>query len=142
MNTKDIQTLINTAIDMMHKAHAPYSKFHVGAALQISTGEIIGGCNIESASYGLTICAERVAIFQAIAQGYQNITHLALVTETGSFPCGACRQIINEFAPQATIIIATPIKILHTTTCDELLPNGFGNNDLHAMTKGVTYEQL
>ncbi|MBI2344989.1 cytidine deaminase [Candidatus Dependentiae bacterium] len=102
---------LQIARDMQKNALCFYSKFQVGAAIQTEENQIVGGCNIESASYGLTICAERVAIFSALAQGYKKITHIALVTDTGSFPCGACRQILYEFCKNAHITIFSNIDI-------------------------------
>ena len=130
MNKTNIEKLITIATNMTNKAYAPYSKFHVGAALQTVTGEIIGGCNVESASYGLTICAERVAIFQAIAQGHKEFTDIVIVSKSGAYPCGACRQVIYEHAPHATITIVSQSKIIDTTTIQKLLPHGFGNHNL------------
>lgn len=120
-----LQKLINYAKDMQQKAYAPYSKFYVGAAVQTNCGKIFGGCNIESASYGLTVCAERVALFHAIAQGYNSFTHLAIVTNTGSSPCGACRQVMHELCPTSSVIIASPTSIVLQTSVDKLLPNAF-----------------
>lgn len=124
MMPETIHALIQHARDMQQRAHAPYSNFYVGAAVQTDCGKLFGGCNIESISYGLTICAERVAIFNAIAHGYNSFTHLALVTNSGAYPCGACRQIIYEFCPNASIIIATE-RSINYTTAHELLPHAF-----------------
>lgn len=136
MKNKTIQKLLTHAQTMQKKAYAPYSNFYVGAALQTNCNNIIGGCNIESASYGLTMCAERVAIFQALSQGYRDFTHLILVSETGASPCGACRQIIFEFAPNASIIIAKPDKIIQELPSKDLLPYAFCNKDLACLKKG------
>ena len=89
-------------------AHALYSGFKVGAALETSDGAIVGGCNIENATYGLTICAERVAIFKAISEGERGFDAVAVVTDTDSLtpPCGACRQIIWEFCGDAEVVLA------------------------------------
>lgn len=124
-----IDILIQKAKDMQKRAHAPYSKFHVGAVVQTDDNQIFGGCNIESASYGLTICAERVAIFHAIAQGYTNFTHLILASDSNAYPCGACRQIIYEFCSKTSIIIVTQNGIKYTTS-KELLPHAFGKQDI------------
>ena len=129
MMPETIHALLEHARMMQQRAFAPYSNFKVGACVQTSCGKLFGGCNIESASYGLTICAERVAIFNAIAQGYNSFTHLALVTTTGAYPCGACRQIIYEFCPNASIIIATASSINYATS-KELLPHAFNNEKL------------
>ena len=128
--SKEITDLvIKKAKDSQQQAYAPYSTFHVGAAVATNDQQLFGGCNIESASYGLTICAERVAIFSAVAQGYRNFTHLALVSNSSAYPCGACRQIIFEFCPKASIIIVTQNGIVETNS-QELLPHGFGKEDI------------
>ena len=129
MTSKNVPVLklLQHATAMQQTAICPYSKFSVGASLLTDTGIIIGGCNIESISYGLTMCAERVAIFSALAQGHKNFTHLALVTNSAVFPCGACRQMIYEFCPHAQILIATPEKIITTSTAQELMPHAFCN---------------
>lgn len=136
----DSISLIEYAKGMQSRAYAPYSNFKVGAALQTPCGKIIGGCNIESVSYGLTICAERVAIFNAISSGYKTFTHLVLMTDSGAYPCGACRQIIFEFCPLATIIIITPQGIEYTTG-QELLPYAFNKSDLEKQTGEILKKQ-
>src|SRR6187397_2946264 len=102
------QELIETATAVREHAYAPFSNFRVGAALETDDGEVIDGCNVESASYGLTVCAERVAIWKALSQGERHFTELAVVadTETLTPPCGTCRQIIWEFARNATVVFA------------------------------------
>lgn len=99
--------LLNRARRARAKAYAPFSKFKVGAALETTTGRIYTGCNIENASYGLTLCAERVAIFQAIAAGERRFRRLAVVADSTQLtpPCGACRQIIWEFCGDVEIIL-------------------------------------
>lgn len=121
---------LQTARDMQKKALCFYSKFPVGASVATQDNQVIGGFNIESASYGLTICAERVAIFSALAQGHQDFTHITLVTDTGSFPCGACRQILYEFCPKAYITIATQTKIINTVPIVDLMPHAFSQEDI------------
>ena len=112
----------------MKQAHAPYSKFRVGAALLTSTGRIFSGCNVENASYGLTNCAERTAIFTAVAQlgPAMQIRAIAVANDHGvpCSPCGACRQVIYEFGPDATVFFqgAKGWKASHIT---KLLPEGF-----------------
>jgi cytidine deaminase len=120
--------LEQAAIKVMKNAHAPYSKFHVGAAVLLTNGKIFSGCNVENASYGMTNCAERTAIFSAVAQlGPKiEIQAVAVANDHGvaCSPCGACRQVIYEFGPDATIFFqgATGPKQAHIT---ELLPEGF-----------------
>jgi len=120
--------LLRSAKKVMKNAHAPYSKFRVGAAVLLSNGKVFSGCNIENASYGMTNCAERTAIFSAVAQlGPKiEIRAVSVVNDHGvpCSPCGACRQVIYEFGPDATIFFqgANGPKQAHIT---ELLPEGF-----------------
>jgi cytidine deaminase len=111
------------------RAHAvaDFSHFKVGAALETDTGEIITGCNIENASYGLTICAERVAIFKALSEGKRAFTRIAVVADTPSPtpPCGACRQIIWEFCGDIDVIIANLTEVKLTLRMKDLLPLPF-----------------
>ena len=122
--------LIDAAIAVARRAYAPYSNFHVGAALLTADGEIVVGCNVENASYGLTICAERNAIFNAVARGLGPITAVAIVADGDDlpFPCGACRQVLSEFLPpEAPVYVASagrPDDIRHLTL-GELLPHAF-----------------
>jgi cytidine deaminase len=120
--------LLRSATKVMRNAHAPYSKFRVGAAILLSNGKIFSGCNVENASYGLSNCAERTAIFAAVAElGPKiEIRAVSVVNDQGvpCSPCGACRQVIYEFGPDATIFFqgAKGPKQAHIT---ELLPEGF-----------------
>lgn len=120
--------LMQSAKKAMKHAHAPYSNFRVGAAILLSNGKIFSGCNVENASYGMTNCAERTAIFSAVAQlgPTIKIRAVSVVNEQGvpCSPCGACRQVIYEFGPEATIFFqgADGPKEAHIT---ELLPDGF-----------------
>lgn len=118
--------LIEEAIKAYEKAICPYSNYQVGAAILTSKNKIISGFNIESKAYPTTLCAERVAIFSALSQGYNDFSAMAVVTIDGGTPCGGCRQIIHEFAGNIPIIISnTEKKILKTMTKD-LLPHPFG----------------
>ena len=114
------------------QAFAPYSKFQVGAALQVEDGPMVIGCNVESASYGLTMCAERVALFTAITHGHRRFTRVAIVTHTNDLtpPCGACRQLLWEFAPDAEVILANLSSKFLRFTVRELLPNAFDAKQL------------
>src|ERR1043165_5518186 len=102
------QKLVRAALRARQRAVAPYSKFKVGAALLTKSGEIIGGANVENASYGLTCCAERVALFKALTEGKRNFVAVAVVagTDGGAMPCGACRQLLAEYAPKAKGFVA------------------------------------
>lgn len=108
-------------------ASAPYSKFFVGAALETVDGEIVKGCNIENASYGLTMCAERVAIFKAVSDGKKKFARIAVVTDTDRLtpPCGACRQIIWEFCGDLPVIMSNLKGESRTIMMSELLPEAF-----------------
>ena len=126
--------LIAAARHAYENAYAPYSNFRVGAALLLENGQIFSGCNVENASYGLTNCAERTAIFSAVSAlgGKQvRIRALAVVNnrEVPCSPCGACRQVISEFGPDADVFYIGPKGIQHSTMRD-LLPNSFGSDSL------------
>jgi cytidine deaminase len=119
--------LVAAARAAREHAVADYSGFKVGAALETDTGEIVTGCNIENATYGLTVCAERVAIFKALSEGKRSFTRIAVVadTESPTPPCGACRQIIWEFCGDAEVIIANMTKVSATVSMKDLLPLPF-----------------
>jgi cytidine deaminase len=121
--------LVAAAARFREMAVAPYSRFKVGAALLTIDGAVIGGANVESASYGLTCCAERVALFKAMTEGHRDFTAVAVVTAVpgGSTPCGACRQLLAEYAPKARVWVAsvdTPRKIREFRVAS-LLPLAF-----------------
>jgi cytidine deaminase len=122
--------LIKKAIEMRSRAFAPYSNYRVGAAVETETGEIIGGCNVESSSYGLTCCAERVALFRAISEGHSNFKSLAVSTENGGMPCGACRQVIWDLCKKVEIHICNKKEWLKTVSSSDLLPDAFDENFL------------
>ncbi len=129
----DHTQLIQAALAARKQAHAPYSKFQVGAALQTSDGITISGSNVESASYGLSCCAERVAIFKALSENQHNFSALAIASPGGAAPCGACRQIIAEFAPEATLVLVDSDSLdapLKETDIKTLLPDAFTSADL------------
>jgi cytidine deaminase len=121
--------LIQAAARARQRAVAPYSKFKVGAALLTKSGEIISGANVESASYGLTCCAERVALFSALTGGKKNFIAVAVVARAagGASPCGACRQLLAEYAPDAMVFMAdsAALKKIREATMRELLPSAF-----------------
>ena len=122
--------LIEKAIEMRDRSHAPYSDYTVGAAVLSKYGDIIGGCNVESSSYGLTCCAERTALFRAISEGYKSFIALAVATENGGMPCGACRQVIWELCGDIPIYICDMSGWIKTITSCELLPEAFDKKDL------------
>lgn len=130
-----LKKLHKTATDAFHKAYAPYSYFHVGAALLDAKGKIFKGCNVENSSYGATICAERSALSQLVVSGSKQITAVMIVAETpdGCPPCGICRQSLAEFASRThdiEVYMATPAKILKSRSLSELLPLAFGKGFL------------
>lgn len=131
MIEQELQKLIQAAIEMRKQSYSPYSNFAVGAAVLSNDGYIYGGCNIENASYGLTNCAERTAIFNAVSNGKRNISAIAVVADTDRpcSPCGACRQVIGEFKIPC-IIMANLKGEYKMVTLEELLPFSFSNTDL------------
>ena len=121
----DYENLIAKAMEAQEKAHAPYSRFAVGAALLSKSGRIYTGCNVENASYGLSICAERTAIFKAVSEGERDFEAIAVVTEKGVTPCGACRQVLMEFGEDIQVIVASGAGEYRVFTLRELLPEAF-----------------
>jgi len=121
------EPLVAAARAAREHAVADYSGFKVGAALETAAGTIITGCNIENASYGLTLCAERVAIFKALSEGHGSFTRLAVVANTASPtpPCGACRQIIWEFCGDIEVIMANMTSVTASLRMKDLLPLPF-----------------
>ena len=119
--------LVDAARKAREKAFAPYSRFKVGAALEADDGTVVVGCNVESASYGLTICAERVALVKGVSEGHTRFRCVAVVADTAELtpPCGACRQLLWEFAPDADVILANLTGDTKRYTMRELLPHGF-----------------
>ena len=127
MSEEDFQPLIDAALRARLQSVAPFSKFLVGAAVKTESGKVYTGCNIESASYGLTVCAERVAIWKALSEGERHFSELAVVADTEVLtpPCGTCRQIIWEFAKGATIVFANLRGDSETFHVADLLPRAF-----------------
>lgn len=121
--------LVRAAAKARQRAVAPYSKFKVGAALLTKSGEIVTGANVESASYGLTCCAERVALFNALTAGQRHFVAVAVVARSpgGPMPCGACRQLLAEYAPQAMVWVADSraLRTIREFSVRELLPAAF-----------------
>ncbi len=127
----DVSGLIKKAEQVRHNAYARYSKFKVGAALRAADGRVFAGCNVENASYGLSICAERVAVYNAISSGVREFTHLALVADSPTLcsPCGACRQVLTEIAPDIDVIMANLSGDVEIISLKELLPKSFSLKD-------------
>lgn len=125
------QELLQRASQARNTAYAPYSKFHVGAALLGTCGEVFTGCNVENASYGLAICAERTAVFKAVSEGVKSFSAIAISVTNGGSPCGACRQVLNEFNPKMKIYLGDENgTLIRETVLDELLPDAFGPENL------------
>ena len=124
-----IQKLLSEAKAAKGFSYAPYSNFHVGAAVLGENGEIYTGCNVENASYGLTICAERAAIFNAVSNGIHKIKAIAIWSDEDKpcSPCGACRQVIYEFSKDALVIVHTKGDKYIVKTISEMLPMGFSS---------------
>lgn len=129
MNTvtpDEAKFLVDLAIEARRRAYAPYSNYQVGAALRTRSGRIFTGVNIENAAYPTTICAERVAIYSAIAQGEREFDVIAVVTSNGGSPCGSCRQVMAEFGLDTVVLIAdTEGQVHEQTTVNSLLPGAF-----------------
>jgi cytidine deaminase len=121
------EPLLEAALKVRAHAHAPFSRFAVGAAVEDADGRIYTGCNVENATYGLTVCAERVAIFKAISEGARNFTRLAVAADTEQLtpPCGACRQILWEFCGDVEVILINPRGKTETYRMSYLFPKPF-----------------
>ena len=124
------ETVVRAAVEARVRAYARYSKFQVGAALLAADGRIFTGCNVENASYGLTICAERSAVFTAVAAGQHKFVLLAIASEGGAAPCGACRQVLAEFSPNLSILLIDVNRqdSIVEVNLGDLLPRAFGLN--------------
>lgn len=130
----DYYHLAQMAREAQTRAYVPYSHFPVGAALLTEDGHVFLGCNIENASYSLTNCAERTAIFKAVSEGKQNFKAIAIAGNTDGFcvPCGACRQVLVEFAPQIDVILVDKNGRMKISKAAELLPEFFSQKELHS----------
>ena len=128
----EYDALISAAKQARENAHAPFSDFRVGAAVRANSGRVYAGCNIENASYSLTCCAERVAIFKALSEGERGFEAIAVVTETDNLtpPCGACRQIIWEFRGDVPVILANLKGKIEQESAGKLLPRPFDSSFL------------
>lgn len=126
--------LVEQAFSMLERSYVPYSHFPVGAALVCADGTVYTGCNVENAAYGSCICAERTALVKAVSEGHRDdFVRLAVVGRGGDYcwPCGACRQMLYEFAPHLEVLIARGDHSFVTISLDELLPHGFGPKSLN-----------
>jgi len=128
----DYDALISVAKQARENAHANFSNFKVGAALRTPSGKTFGGCNVENATYGLTICAERVAIFKAISEGERRFDAIAVVTDTDALtlPCGACRQLIWEFCGDVPVVLSNLKGKTETIPMRTLFPKPFDSSNL------------
>lgn len=126
-----INVLVEVANNTGANAYVPYSGYRVGAALLTAQGKVYGGCNVENASYGLSICAERSAVVKAVSEGEREFEAIAVVTDDGATPCGACRQFLREFGNDIVVILADRRGHYNVTTVGELLPHGFMLDNKH-----------
>lgn len=128
----EYEALIAAAKQARENAHAKFSNFKVGAGLRAASGKIYGGCNVENATYGLTVCAERVAIFKAISEGERKFDAIAVVTDTDALtpPCGACRQLIWEFCGDVPVVMSNLKGKVETMRMSQLFPKPFDSANL------------
>lgn len=127
----DDQKLLELAREAMQKSYSPYSGYPVGAALLSADGRVFQGCNIENASFGLTNCAERTAVFKAVSEGVCEFTAIAIASKVSApWPCGACRQVLNEFAPDIRVLVTWGDGLVAEEPLSTLLPHGFGPKSL------------
>lgn len=122
--------LIVHALQARERAYVPYSHYAVGAAVLTADGSVIEGCNVENAAYPACICAERVALTSAVAQGKRDLVAIAVVTENGGSPCGVCRQVMAELGPEMIVYIADATSAYRITSVAELLPDSFTGDSL------------
>ncbi|MEG0778999.1 MAG: cytidine deaminase [Oscillospiraceae bacterium] len=128
------QELQQTAIAMLERAYCPYSHFPVGAALECADGTVYTGCNVENAAYGCTICAERTAIVKAVSEGHRDFVRIAIAGKSDDYcvPCGTCRQVLQEFAPQIEVLCLNGAGDVREFPLSQLLPYGFDSDWLTA----------
>jgi cytidine deaminase len=128
--TMDDQALVRLAQQARGNAYAPYSHYDVGAALLTASGQVFTGCNVENAAYPMAICAERTAVVKAVSEGEREFVAIAIATRNGGSPCGACRQVMREFAPHILVLLADDAGDVRQYTLDQLLPDSFGPENL------------
>lgn len=126
-----ILVLLEVAANARKMAHAPYSRYKVGAALLAGSGNVYAGCNVENASYGLSICAERTAYVKAVSDGEREFLAIAVVSDNGGSPCGACRQFMAEFGLDSIVILSDKKGNYSITTVSQLLPDAFTADKLN-----------
>ena len=127
MVTEADRALLSAALQAQEQAHCPFSRYPVGAAVRTTQGVLFSGCNVESASFSLTCCAERVAVFKAVSEGHKDLEACAIVTVEGkpAPPCGACRQVLFEFGRDMRIVLGNPSGEVRILSLNDLLPEGF-----------------
>jgi cytidine deaminase len=128
--TPQWDNLLNLAVKARENSYSPYSHYKVGAALLTTSGTIFTGCNIENAAYTPSNCAERTAVFKAVSEGERDFAAIAVATSNGVAPCGVCRQVMREFAPNLTIILGDIEGNYRVVSLTDLLPDSFGPEDL------------
>jgi cytidine deaminase len=124
------KVLVRAALAARAQAYAPYSHYQVGSALLVADGSIVVGCNVENAAYPATICAERVAMTSAVAQGKRDFIAIAVATQDGGSPCGICRQVMSELGPEMIVYISNAHGDFQTTSVQALLPHSFDRSSL------------
>jgi len=128
---EQLEILLKAACEVRERAYAPYSNYSVGAAILTDDGRVFTGVNVENAAYGLTNCAERSAVFSAVTAGARRLVAVAICTENAGSPCGACRQVMSEFAGDIPVWLSDGAGQVRETTLYTLLPDHFGPEHLH-----------
>ena len=138
MVTDEDRVLLEAALDAQERAHCPFSCYPVGAAVRTTSGAVYTGCNVESASFSLTCCAERVALFKAVSDGHKQIEACSIVTVDGipAPPCGACRQLLSEFGSNMRIVLGNPEGDVRIMSLASLFPEGFTSQHLPERADG------
>jgi len=139
MVTAEDRSLLTAALEAQKQAHCPFSRYPVGSAVRTADGSIFTGCNVESASFSLTCCAERVAVFKAVSEGHKEIVACSIATVEGkpAPPCGACRQVLFEFGRHMRIVLGNPVGEVRILQLVDLLPEGFTPEQLLSRAEAV-----